>query len=774
VDYQALRQWLGRRRWPIALALGASIFFVDLALAVHYYRKYARVVDHKLTDGRWKGPSRLYAQPVVLRPGLPLQAWQVAHFLDGLKYEPKGPRPWMPGRYVTAKTAVAFYPRPEPGGAGEPLLVSFGPEGIAAITGAVSRRTYPSQALEPQLLTFLLDEDRDRKHLVRYAEMPAQLIQAVLAIEDRRFFRHHGVDPVRIVGAAARNIEAESYAQGGSTITQQLIRNSFLHPEKTLKRKLQEALMALILERRLRKEDILELYLNDVYLGQIESFNIYGVGQAALTYFGKDVSALSVSEAALLAGMIQSPNPYNPYRHPVEARARRDQVIRAMREVGSLDEATASRVVAQPLPVRPPILDAVEAPYFVDLAKDQLEHRYRPKDLARRNLTIQSSLDLVLQAIADDVLQKGLEQLEARIGRHPGSPLQGALIVLEPKSGAVRALVGGRSFKQSSYNRALRARRQPGSAFKPFVYLAAFEATFQDPARPAITPATLLDDVPSTFAFQDEVYAPRNNEGRYLGRVTTRRALASSLNVATVKVAERVGYDAVAELWSKKLGMGGGRIRPYPSVALGSFESTPLELAAAYNVLANGGRKVEPTVALALLDEAGRPAVPPAPAPRQVVHEQAAFLVADMLRSVINEGTGHPVREMGFSIDAAGKTGTTNDSRDAWFAGFTPDLLCVVWVGFDDNTPLWMPASEAALPIWVAFMRAALAGAPAHRFDPPPNGIVVRSIDRYSGYLAKGSCPSRLEVFIAGTEPREYCPMRHDEGAGEVVAMSGP
>lgn len=768
--YQSLLQQLPRRWW-IAPALVGALFIVDVALAFHSYRTYAAVIDHRLTDGRWEGPSRLYAQPVVLRPGLVLTAPRLTRFLQGLEYEPKGERAWAPGRFAAMPGTIAFFPRATPGAALEPVAVSFGASAVVSLRGLSSRKAYEAQTLEPQLLTFLMDANRDRKHIVQYGEIPDHLLNAVLAIEDRRFFKHRGVDLVRIAGAAARNIEAESYAQGASTITQQLVRSCFLNPKKTLRRKLDEALLAIVLERRLGKREILELYLNEVYLGQVASFNVYGVGQAARTYFGKEVSALTLAESALLAGMIQSPNPYNPYRHPEQARARRDQVIRAMGDAGFIGDASARSVSGEPLRVRPPTLDPLEAPYFVDLAKAQLEGRLEARDLARRNLTIRTSLDLPLQALAEDVLERGLAALEARLGRRGQEPLQGVLIALEPSSGAVRAVVGGRSYKTSPYNRAVRARRQPGSAFKPFVYLAAFEATFQHPAQPAITPATILEDVPSTFVFGREVYAPRNNDGRYLGSVTSRRALASSLNVATMKVAEQVGYGAVAELWSKKLGMG-LPTPPYPSMALGSVEATPLELASAYSVLATGGVKVQPSALLAVLDEAGRPLTGVAEPPRRVVHEQAAYLVTDMLRSVINEGTGYPVREKGFWMDAAGKTGTTNGSKDAWFAGYTPELLCVVWVGFDDNAPLDMPAAQVALPIWVDFMKSAVSGVNPQRFMPPAHGVVVRTIDRDTGFLATASCPARGEVFIAGTEPQEYCPLHHDDLVVEAVTLS--
>jgi penicillin-binding protein 1B len=753
-----LEKLAARRRTLLlgGLALAATAV---LATGIVYYKKYAGIVDRRLHDGRWKAPSRLYARKLVLRPGLTLAPRHLVRFLEGLHYHRTSGAPTAPGSFSAGDDSVTYFPR-DPEAADEPIQVRFHDERIGSVRGARSRRWYESQALEPQLVTFLLDEDRVRKNVVRYDELPAHLVQAVVAIEDRRFFNHGGLDPVGIVRAVARNIQAEGYAQGGSTITQQLARNSFLKPEKTLRRKLQEALLSFVLERRLEKSDILELYLNEIYFGQVSSFNILGVGQAARTFFDKDVQELTVGEAALLAGMIQSPNPYNPYRHREAARARRDQVLEAMVEMGVLDRDVAAAARAEPLPTRAPTLDEVDAPYYVELVKEQLERRYDARDLARRNLRVQTALDLRLQAIAEDVIEEGLAALERRAPHFTKSPLQGCLIALEPRTGAIVALVGGRSYKTSPYNRARLARRQPGSAFKPFVYLAAFESTFEA-GRPAVTPATIFEDVPSTFLFEQEEYTPRNNDGRYLGPVTPRRALASSLNVATVKVAERVGYGAVADLWSKKLGIG-ARIKPYPALALGSFEATPLELATAYNVLANGGLKVEPVTVVEVVDEKDRTVDEVQEPPRPVVHAAAAYIVTDMMRSVIDEGTAYPVRELGFTPEAAGKTGTTNGSRDAWFIGFTPDLLCVVWIGFDDNTSLDLPASEAALPVWVEFMKRALAGTKASRFPAPPPGVVVRWIDRYTGLLASAGCPGRREAFIAGTEPRASCPVHHD------------
>jgi penicillin-binding protein 1B len=728
------------------------------ATLIYYYLRYSAIVEKRLSGERWMSPSRIYARPMTLRPGLPMGPANLVKSLNGLRYEQKADTPAAPGSFTLRDKAVVLFPRPGPGSADEPLVVSFLKDHVKEIRGFKSKRPYGEQTLEPELITYLFDESREKRRFVRFEELPDHLVKAVLAIEDRRFFSHPGLDPFGILRAAVKNVRAESYIQGGSTITQQLVRNFFLTPQRTLGRKVQEALLALVLEHRADKKEILELYLNEIYLGQEGSFSINGVGEAARLYFHKDVANLTLVESALLAGMIQSPNPYSPSRHPKRALERRNQVIRAMREAGFVEEATAEAAMAQPLRVESAEA-ALEAPYFVDLVKAQLTQRYDRKDLTTQNLSVYTSLDVHLQALAEQALRNGLDQVEKMVKRkNRTAPVQGSLIALETKTGAVVALVGGRSYGASQYNRVIQARRQPGSTFKPFVYLTAFEATFDDPALPPITPATIVEDAPAVFFYEDKEYIPQNYEDEYLGLVTLRRALSKSLNIATVKVAEMVGYGRVAEMWASRLGMGGA-IKPYPAVALGSFEATPLEMATAYNVLANGGLKVEPVTVVRVSDEKGetleqhRPRQPP-----RVVHEESVYLVTSILRSVLIDGTGASARAMGFTADAAGKTGTTNDLRDAWFAGFTPDLLCVVWVGFDDNTPLNLSGARAALPIWVEFMKGALDGVPDSPFPAPMENVVFLEIDRQTGLLATPACPRTIqEAFIAGTEPRERC-----------------
>ncbi len=774
-----LRRTYSARRFRLVVVLLTLItlpLVLGASFLIYQYMRYSVLIQRRLTGERWMVPSRLYARPEVLHPGLPLTPAELVKTLNSLKYEEKGDGPARPGEFVVADRVVILFPRtppPQLGAEHEPIAVAFEVDRreqrdrIRELRGRKTRRPLGALTLEPELMTYLFDQSREKRRLIRYADIPDNLKYSVLAIEDRRFFSHPGLDPFRILGAALRNLRAESYLQGGSTITQQLVKNYFLRETdeagrrvapRTMRRKVQEALLAFVLERRATKEEILELYLNEIYLGQVGSFSINGVGQAARMYFGKDVGNLTLAESALLGGLIQSPNRYNPYRHAERATERRNVVLRAMQDAGFVEPAAAQAAIAQPLHVQQQSSDSAEAPYFVDLVREQLEKRYVGADLVTQNLTIYTTLDVHLQTLAQQALRNGLSKVEKMVKREDGTPVQGCLIAMEPTTGSVVALVGGRSYGSSQYNRVAQARRQPGSTFKPFVYLAAFQASIEDPALPPITPATIVDDVPTVFLYEDKEYIPENYEGKYFGNVTLRRALAHSLNVATVKVAEMIGFDRVADLWSKRLGMS-ANVKGYPAVALGSFEATPIELATAYNVLANGGLKVEPVTVLRVLDERGQTLEQHvSQPPRRVVNEEAAFLVTNMLRSVMNEGTAAASRAWGFAPDAAGKTGTTNDMRDAWFAGYTPDLLCVVWVGFDDNTPINLSGARAALPIWVDFMKAALAGVKTRQFVPPLENITFAQICRETGLLARPSCPKVVNEAFAIINGRDTAP----------------
>jgi penicillin-binding protein 1B len=593
---------------------------------------------------------------------------------------------------------------------------------------------------------------------------------AVLAIEDRRFYQHPGVDPIGIAGAVFSYATGRrTVLAGASTITQQVVRNVFLPRfegmtlasarARSMRRKLLEQFLALVLTSRASKDEILELYLNEVPLGQRGSFAIVGVPQAARLFFGKDVRNVSLAEAATIAGVIQQPSALSPFAHPDRALERRDVVLGAMAEAGFVSRAEADRAAAEPLGVVERALEA-EAPHFVDFVRRALEDRYPGLTTTTTEaVEVHTTLDLHLQRLAQDAVRNGLARVDQLLSRRKRrGTAEAALISVDPRTGEILAFVGGRSYNRSQFNRAIAARRQPGSIFKPFVFLAAFERASME-GRGDITPTTIVLDEPVVFPVAPgsaEIWQPANYQNEYDGPITLRRALALSRNVATVHVAEMAGFESVATFW-RTLGVGQPP-QPYPSIALGVFEATPYEIATAYTIFPNMGA-LRPLIHtqqirrgaedLAVRSRADRP--------RLVARPDTTFLVTNLMRGVINDGTGAGVRTAGFSLDAAGKTGTTNDLRDAWFVGFTPELLTVVWVGFDDNQSLGLSGAQAALPIWTAFMKRALAGRPDVPFEAP-DSVTFAEIDPASGQLATPLCPEHTtEAFIEGTEPTELC-----------------
>jgi penicillin-binding protein 1B len=615
-------------------------------------------------------------------------------------------------------------------------------------------------------------QERAKQRRVHLSGIAPPRVQAVLAIEDRRFYYHPGIDPIRSTGAILYALIGKSgRVQATSTITQQLIRNVFI-PQMSgwtlqsardrsnwstaLTRKTLEIWMSLIVSHRATKDEILEMYLNAVPLGQRGSFAIVGVSEAARLFFGKDVSNLTVPEAATIAGVIQSPSALSPFTNPDRCRDRRNVVIRAMADSGFITNEEATNAIDTPLDVVQRALES-EAPHFVDYVTQTLADSY-PRLTADPNHAIEvyTTLDLHLQRLAQDAVRTGLTNVDELLARRKRrGHAEAALISIDPRTGDILAMVGGRSYNQSQYNRALVSRRQPGSVFKPFVYLTAFEEAARRGL--SLTPASLVDDSPTTWEFDDQVWTPENFENEYDGMVTLRQALAKSRNIAAIKVAEQAGYDKVAALW-KRLGVGAPP-RAYPSIALGVFEASPYEIATAYTIFPNGGVELTLRNILRVNDGGKDVTVKNTQAPKPIARPDTTYLVTSMLRSVINEGTGSAARSNGFTLDAAGKTGTTNDLRDAWFAGFTPELLTVVWVGFDDNQAVGLTGAQAALPIWTEYMKRALAGHANVTF-PVPDGITSVEIDKNSGKLATPQCRAVIsEVFLSGTEPTEFCPL---------------
>jgi penicillin-binding protein 1B len=751
-----------RLRWIIAAAVGTPLVLLA-AFGGYHAATFSRLIEARLHGERDRVLPRVFARPVELWKGQAMSRRQLIERLNDLGYTERS-RALNPGEFALAREAIVLIPRTGDH-RGHRVVVGLqepraGKAGAAAarllvITDLeIGNRPASRVTLDTPLLTALMSTGRAKRRQVPLEKIPERAVEAVLAIEDRRFHSHFGVDPFRTVGAVVTNLRGDRpYLVGGSTLTQQLVKNFFLTPEKSFRRKLQEQFMALLLERKASKNEILELYLNEVYLGQRGSFAIHGLAEAARLFFGKDVSNLSLSEGATIAGVIQSPAVLSPFHASERCRERRNVVLRAMVDAGFIDEATAARAISEPLRVVPRALEA-QAPYFVDLVgqvlADELPHVARQASA----LDVYTTLDLQMQRIAQDALRNGLVAVDKLLSRRKRRrEPQAALIAVDPASGEVLALVGGRSYNRSQFNRAVNAQRQPGSVFKPFVYLAAFERAAEE-GRLDVTPATMVLDEPVAIEFAKEVWNPGNYEDEYDGAITLRRALALSRNLATIHVAELAGFDRVAALW-RRIGVG-ATPRAYPSITLGVFEASPFDIATAYTIFPNAG-VIRPLRVLRRVVSGGAEQAIKPPSGRRIARADTTFLVTNMMKSVIDEGTGAGARAAGFSFDAGGKSGTTNDLRDAWFVGFTPELLTVVWVGLDDNRPLGLSGTEAALPIWTEFMARALAGHRNQAFEAP-DGIAWHEIDRDTGQLAMPACPRVItEAFVEGAEPQAYC-----------------
>ena len=766
-------RWWNRVVWRIPLLLIPAVLCA-LVGAAYVYVQFSQMIILGFEGKRWSLSSKVYAEPESLYPGLPLRLEDLQASLERLGYRPVQALTNQ-GQYRVhaAQVDIALrefrYPyRREPA---RTIRVSFRRNNVREIRDLRGDQAISVVDLEPQLVSEFFTPEREKRQLVKIGGIPPYLIQAVIAIEDRRFYAHRGVDWLGILRALYRNVRAGGVTEGGSTLTQQLVKNFFLTPKRSIWRKSAEMIMAVMVEARYSKAAILELYLNEIYLGQRGSISINGVGEAARLYFRKDVQELTIAEAALMAGLIRAPHLYSPYKHPERAVDRRNRVLTAMLDAEYLSPEACQRAMRTPLRVETVTLEVNRAPYFVDLLREQLLQRYSVEELTANNLTIFTSLDLRLQETAQRVLEAGLAHVDGRRGKTAeGREAQGALIALQPQTGFIRALVGGRDYATSQFNRVTQARRQVGSVFKPIVYAAALESAFRR-GEPVVTALTRVEDVPTAFTHNGQRWSPQNYDGRYLGWVGPRTALEQSLNVATVKFAERVGYETVVR-YARRMGLQ-GKLEPLPSLALGAFEASPWDVAQVYAVLANHGLRASPFSVKEVMTVDGRVLEKHHIGVEAALQPATAFLVTDFLEGVFDRGTARSARRAGFHWTAAGKTGTTDEGRDAWFAGYTSDLLVVVWVGYDDNRPLGLTGAQAALPIWVDFMKAVLEGRPSQAFHPPP-GLVQATVDPVTGEVAHAGCPTRVtEVFIAGTEPRTFCAL-HSTAAAEEKTTSRP
>ena len=765
-------------RWQLSNPLVQAAIAVVLLLVcaatgvfAFYYIKYERLVERRMRGPIFANAAKIFALPKLIRPGDKLTVHQIAAQLRRAGYTERGDSPM--GSFKLVKSGVEIQPGPESYHSPEGALIRVSEGQVEKIISTGGKKDeLTGYELEPQLVTALSDsEQRAKRRLVTFSEIPKILVDAVLAIEDRRFFQHAGVNYYRLMEAALVDLRSRRHEQGGSTLTMQIARGFFLSPQKTIKRKLTEMVIAVELEQRFSKQQLFEMYANQVYMGQRGSFTIQGFGEASQAYFGKDIKNLTLPEAALLAAMIQRPNYLSPYKYPERAQERRNLVLDSMVETGAITAEQAEKAKAAPLKLAPPNVEASDAPYFVDLVKDMLAPQFPERDMNEQGYRIYTTLDPSLQEAAAEAVQSGVKLIDAKVEklrtkRHkvgtgksakwettvqPGPMAQVALVALDPHSGSVLALVGGRNYGFSQLNHAV-AKRPTGSIFKPFVYAAAINTGLT--GAPVLTPASVVDDTPTTFAYGDQIYEPRNYKEEYHGPVSATYALSHSLNNATVKVAEMTGYDKVATL-ARAAGI--KSVQPTPAIALGAYDATPLEMASAYTIFANTGVKLSPLLVTSVRDAKGEVIKDFSTDKQQVLDPRVSYIMTSMMEAVLNSGTAAGVRARGFSAPAAGKTGT---SHDGWFAGYTSNLLCIVWVGFDDYSDLRLSGADTAAPIWADFMKKAVA-LPEYADTKPftqPSGVVDVKLDKLTNRLATPSCPDDyMAAFLAGTEPTDTC-----------------
>jgi penicillin-binding protein 1B len=722
----------------------------------------SREIEDRFAGRRWSIPSKVFSDTTLLYSGQTFPRRRLEAKLARLGYRPVTHPPERHGEIRSAGSRLDIFLRdfltPQRSGRGFPARLTFRQDRIESITRLDTGAPLPLLEIEPEELMLFFGKKREDRRLVSLQAVPRQLVDAILAAEDARFFQHPGMDLRGILRALLRNIRHGALREGGSTITQQLAKNYFLTPEKTLSRKFKELLIALLMEAQYSKDEILEIYLNEIYLGQKGSVSVNGVGEAAFFYFGKPVPELSLSEAATLAGLIKAPNLYSPFADRERSRQRRNRVLESMLAQGRVSRQAFTAALAEPIRTVKPETYARQAPYFMDYLSQQLHSLYSPEALSTLGLSIYTSLDPEVQRAAEEALLRGLANLEKANPalRRPDSDrrLQGAVVVLHPRTGTILALVGGREYGGSQFNRITQARRQPGSAFKPFVFLAALDE---------FTPATLLSNEERAYRVGKTEWRPENYAPVPEPQMSMRMALAKSVNRAAADLTMRIGVDriiAAASPFGFSI-----PLPPYPSLGLGAGEVIPLELARAYCAFAADGLLPHPLSLKEVVDEKGVVLQRKQLSLGKATSPEKAFLITSMLRSVTQRGTAGALRDMGISFPVAGKTGTTNDFRDAWFVGYTPDILALVWVGFDDGAPIMASGSAAALPIFADLMKAIPQHLSGEWFQAPP-GVVTLTICPDSGQLAvPGRCPTpEEEVFLAENRPDEPCPRHPPSG----------
>src|SRR5215204_5380455 len=744
----------------IPLVFVSAIVF---GVLIYYWTVFSRRIDNLLAGEVYTRTAGIYAAPKQLRVNETISQADVITFLKRTGYVEKTQQAdESRGRYSANGTALDIEPSSGSSVDGakqfQSVRVQFSGSGksISSLTDLERRGSLQRAWLEPELISSVTGSERAKRKVIGFSDLPPHLVKAITVTEDRSFFEHYGVNVRGIIRALIRRYDSDPNSpiarQGGSSITQQLVKNLLLSPEQTWRRKISEAYMSIILETRLSKEKIFELYCNQVYMGQQAGFSINGFGEASSAYFNKDVTTLTLPESAFLAALIRSPNRYNPYTKVETATARRNQVLDSMAQAGAVTQQEAQTAKATPLHVIPSRgrIDVSDAPYFADYVQNQLGDMIAGAGAAK-HLRIYTTIDMDLQRAAYAALTRQMTALDKIQSKRfePGT-LQAALVAINAKTGEIVAMVGGRDYSKSQLNRVTDAYRQPGSVFKPFVYATALNTAY-DPVPRVITPATTYMDEPKTFTFDNQEYSPGNFGESYSHEpVTLRDALVHSLNVITVEVGMEVTIGRVMNLAAKA-----GLPKPpraYPAMALGTSEATPLQIASAYTAFANLGARTTPIAINRITTGNGVTIAAPTTQRNEVLKADVAYVMTSFMKDVVNRGTASKVRQRGLKAVLAGKTGT---SRDGWFAGYTPNLVCAVWVGFDDGSQLGLTGANSALPIWADFMQVALAEHPEWEGDwEAPAGVEELYINPKTGEpTVPGDEVKRLEYFINGTGP---------------------
>jgi len=754
--------------WRHSAGLATLVMVVFVAFLGFVGFTYVTITKKFDSSRRWDLPSRVYSDATPLVPGIAYPRALLEPKLNHVGYHEVRDRVANPGeyRYVGGNIEIFLqnFDYPDIEFHAMAVQIDFDGATVRAVRRLDDGVTLRGVRLEPELITSIYNNEMEDRLPVKIDAVPPVVYNAIISSEDKNFFQHKGISIRGSISALIADMRKGAIVRGGSTLTQQLVKNLYLNSGRTWGRKFHEILMAVLLELRYAKPEILEAYLNEIYLGQNGAVQIVGVEQASQVYFGKHVTYLTLPEAATLAGIIPSPNVYSPLAHPDRAKDRRDLVLRLMRDQGKITPEQYAAAVASPLAVTRFPRTSRSAPFFVDLVMKQLRETYPETQLKTEGLRIFTTLDTIMQRSAEQALDAGIDGLNKRYPyiRKSPVPLEGVMVTIQPGTGYVKALVGGRNYSKTQFNRAIQAKRQPGSLFKPFVYVAAM-----DPARGhnALTAATVLDDSPISVRSGNAVWQPQNYDLKFHGHVTVREALAHSYNIPAVRAAIDAGVPNVVKEAST-IGIQ-SRLEPYPSIALGSFEVTPLEIAYAYSAFANLGVKAEPISILAVATRDGKLLESREVKMRRVAPANVCYVMNDILKDVLNYGTGSKARQLGFERAFAGKSGTTSNYRDAWFIGYSPRILSLVWVGFDDGHSVRLSGGDACVPIWTAHMNRIVGAVPDVDWRKPDD-VVERSVDPESGMLATPYCPStRSEVFAAGTEPTSVCPLH--AGSGETL-----